>query len=75
MSKSTLTPINLLSASADPTLPTLKTGDIYFNTTSGVFKIYNGTNWLTMTAMLVLGPSTSIPAGTPAGTVIIRTAV
>lgn len=75
MSTKTLSPVNILSASADPTLPTLRAGDVYFNTTSSVFKIYNGTNWLTMTAMLVLGPSTTVPAGTPAGTVIIRTAV
>ena len=45
MSKQALDPINLLAIATAPTLPTLKTGDTYFNTTTNSLFIYNGSTW------------------------------
>ena len=46
MSRSFLTPINLLNGASDPASGTV--GDIYFNTTTNTVKVYNGTSWTTI---------------------------
>jgi hypothetical protein len=46
MSKLALDPINVPALASAPTLPTLRAGDCYFNTTSGTFFTYNGTTWV-----------------------------
>lgn len=47
MSRLALTPTNVpVSATAIDT-PTLKTGDLYYNTTTGLM-VYNGTAWTTV---------------------------
>jgi len=43
VSRQFLTPINLVSEATDP--GTANTGDIYFNTTTGKIRVYNGTLW------------------------------
>jgi hypothetical protein len=44
MARKFLVPIGLLSSTTDPTGQLA--GEVYFNTTSGKVKIYNGTNWV-----------------------------
>jgi hypothetical protein len=45
VSRRHLTPSNVLTATADPATPTLLAGDLYYNTSTGRFRIYNGTIW------------------------------
>lgn len=47
MSKKALVPLNALAISSDPTFPTLRSGDIYFNTALNNLKIYTGSSWVT----------------------------
>jgi hypothetical protein len=44
MARKFLVPIGLLSATSDPTGHLA--GEVYFNTTSGKIKIYDGDNWV-----------------------------
>lgn len=44
MSRLALTPTNVPALASAPTLPTLRAGDLYFNTASGL-QVYDGTNW------------------------------
>lgn len=46
MSRLALTPTNVPAMASAPTIPTLRAGDLYFNTTSGVLNVYNGTAWI-----------------------------
>jgi hypothetical protein len=46
MSKKALVPINLLSFSAAPTIPTPESGDCYWDTTLSALRVYNGTAWV-----------------------------
>jgi hypothetical protein len=46
MSKKALDPINLLSSASAPTVPTLNTGDTYYNTSSGLTYVYSGSAWV-----------------------------
>jgi hypothetical protein len=39
-------PINVMSASADPTVPTLAAGDIYYFSTDKTIRIYDGSAWV-----------------------------
>jgi len=44
VSKLALDPVNHPALSSAPTLPTLRAGDVYYNTTSGL-QVYSGTSW------------------------------
>lgn len=44
MSGLALVPINVPARSSAPTTPTLRAGDLYYNTTTGLM-VYNGTSW------------------------------
>lgn len=44
MSPKALVPINVPSRASAPTIPTLISGDLYYNTSSGLM-VYDGTNW------------------------------
>ena len=44
MSRLALTPTNVPASASDISTPTLRAGDLYFNTTDGL-KVYNGTQW------------------------------
>jgi hypothetical protein len=46
MSKKFLTPLNLMTASNDPSVG--KEGDMYFNTQDKSIRIHNGTVWVTI---------------------------
>lgn len=50
MSRNTLVPVNILPRTTNPTLPTLSSGDAYFNTSDNTFRVYNGTSWVTYSA-------------------------
>ena len=49
MSRLALTPTNVPVSATDITTPTLRTGDMYYNTTTGLM-IYNGTSWVAVSA-------------------------
>lgn len=44
MSRLALTPTNVPASATAISTPTLKTGDLYYNTTTGLM-VYNGTAW------------------------------
>lgn len=44
MSRLALTPTNVPALASAPTYPTLRTGDLYFNTSTGLM-VYNGSSW------------------------------
>lgn len=45
MSRLALVPINVPALSSAPTVPTLRSGDMYFNTTTSLLMIYDGSTW------------------------------
>jgi hypothetical protein len=45
MSRKSLVPVNVPALASAPTIPTLRTGDLYFNTTDSTLYSYNGTSW------------------------------
>ena len=45
MSRLALVPINVPARSSAPTVPTLRAGDLYFNTTTSLLMIYDGSSW------------------------------
>ena len=49
MSKLALTPTNVPVSATDINTPTLRTGDMYYNTTTGLM-IYDGTAWTAVSA-------------------------
>ena len=44
MSRLALTPTNVPASASALTYPTLRTGDLYFNTSTGLM-VYNGSSW------------------------------
>ena len=46
MSKKALVPINVLTGATEPVTPTLKAGDLFFNTDTNTLKTYNGSTWV-----------------------------
>ncbi len=47
MSRLALTPTNVPASDTAISTPTLKVGDLYYNTTTGLM-VYNGTDWTTV---------------------------
>lgn len=47
MSRLALTPTNVPSSASDISTPTLRAGDLYYNTSLGL-KVYDGTQWQTV---------------------------
>lgn len=45
MSRKSLVPVNVPALASAPSTPTLRTGDLYFNTTDSTLYSYNGTAW------------------------------
>jgi hypothetical protein len=60
MSSKALVPLNALASAAAPSLPTLRAGDLYFNTTSNTLFSYTGSAWVSASG----GGISSITAGT-----------
>jgi hypothetical protein len=46
MSKKSLVPLNVLAATTAPSSPTLRAGDLYFNTVNNTLYSYSGTSWV-----------------------------
>ena len=63
MSRLALTPTNVPVSATDISTPTLRAGDMYYNTTTGLM-IYSGTEWLAVSATT----PTNIDAGVFDGT-------
>jgi hypothetical protein len=57
LSRLALTPTNVPASATDISTPTLRTGDLYFNTSEGL-KVYNGSAWVAVSATI-----TEIDAG------------
>lgn len=49
MSRLALTPTNVPASATALTYPTLRTGDLYFNTSTGLM-VYDGTGWTAVSA-------------------------
>lgn len=49
MSRLALTPTNVPASATAISTPTLRTGDLYYNTTTGLM-VYNGTAWVSVSA-------------------------
>jgi hypothetical protein len=58
MSRLALTPTNVPASATDISTPTLRTGDLYYNTTTGLM-VYDGTAWTAVGT----GAVTEIDAG------------
>lgn len=48
MSRLALTPTNVPASATAISTPTLRTGDLYYNTSTGLM-VYNGTSWVQVT--------------------------
>lgn len=46
MSKQQLVPASNLSRPSAPSIPTISTGDTYWNTSTSTLMVYNGTSWV-----------------------------
>ena len=46
MSQKSLVPLNVLASATTPTTPTLRAGDLYFNTTDQILYSYTGSAWV-----------------------------
>jgi hypothetical protein len=63
VSRLALTPVNHPALGSAPTLPTLRAGDIYYDTSLGVL-VYTGTAWTQTTSVaLDCGTSTTTSVG------------
>jgi hypothetical protein len=49
MSRLALTPTNVPASATDISTPTLRPGDLYFNTSEGL-KVYDGSAWIVVSA-------------------------
>lgn len=45
MSNRALVPVNVYTATADPSFPTLRAGDLYYNTSTNILRVYTGSAW------------------------------
>lgn len=63
MSPKALVPINVPARATAPTVPTLQTGDLYYNTSTGLM-VYDGTTWQAVSSSAI----TEIDAGVFDGT-------
>ncbi len=59
MSRLALTPTNVPASATDISTPTLRAGDLYYNTTTGLM-VYSGSAWLQVSATSTI---TEIDAG------------
>jgi hypothetical protein len=64
MSRLALTPTNVPASASALTYPTLRTGDLYYNTSTGLM-VYDGTQWVAVNAESTLS---EIDAGVFDGT-------
>lgn len=53
MSRLALTPTNVPASATELTYPTLRTGDLYYNTSTGLM-VYDGTQWVAVSTSSAL---------------------
>lgn len=53
MSRLALTPTNVPASASDISTPSLRTGDLYYNTSTGL-KVYDGSQWQLVSTTTVL---------------------
>lgn len=76
MSKKSLVPLNVLASASAPTIPTLRAGDVYFNTTDNTLYSYTGSVWSAAggaTASVQYGLFAARPTAGSAGSVYVAT--
>lgn len=52
MSRLALTPTNVPASATDISTPTLRAGDLYFNTSTNSLMVYDGSNWSAVSAAI-----------------------
>lgn len=67
MSRKTLVPANVLASASAPTSPTLRAGDIYFNTAESKLYAYTGSTWVAASGATSGGSSVSVGTEPPTG--------
>ena len=76
MSRKSLVPLNVLASATTPTIPTLRAGDVYFNTTDNVLYSYSGSGWIATggsSTTVLYGTFAARPAAGSAGRVYVAT--
>jgi hypothetical protein len=76
MSTKSLVPLNVLASATAPTTPTLKAGDLYFNTTNNTLFSYTGSVWVAAGGSAVsvaYGALSTRPTAGSAGAVFVAT--
>jgi hypothetical protein len=76
MSRKSLVPLNVLASATAPTIPTLRVGDVYFNTSNNTLFSYNGSVWVSAggsSTSILYGPLASRPTAGTAGRVYVAT--
>jgi len=76
MSRKSLTPLNVLASASAPSTPTLRAGDLYFNTTNNTLYSYTGSVWTAAggaSANVQYGLFASRPTAGSAGRVYVAT--
>lgn len=76
MSRKSLVPLNVLASATVPTIPTLRAGDVYFNTTDNLLYSYSGYGWIAAggsSTTVLYGTFAARPAAGSAGRVYVAT--
>ena len=76
MSKKSLVPLNVLASATAPTIPTLRAGDIYFNTGDLTLYSYSGSAWVAAggsSTTVLYGTFATRPTAGSAGRVYVAT--
>ena len=76
MSRKSLVPLNVLASATVPTIPTLRAGDVYFNTTDNILYSYSGSGWIAAggsSTTVLYGTFATRPAAGSAGRVYVAT--
>lgn len=76
MSRKSLVPLNVLASATAPTIPTLRAGDVYFNTTDNTLYSYSGSGWVAAggsSTTVLYGTFAARPAAGSAGRVYVAT--
>lgn len=76
MSKKSLVPLNVLASATVPTIPTLRAGDVYFNTSDNTLYSYSGSGWVAAggsSTTVLYGTLATRPTAGSAGRVYVAT--
>jgi hypothetical protein len=64
VSRLALTPTNVPASATAISTPSLRTGDLYYNTTTGLM-VYNGTSWTQVSSNVTTSATQTFNGGTP----------